>query len=210
MNAFNYIILNLINNVPKEIDLCNFAGSQTGFMFYVRQYPGYWQSIAHIFLPAISDSISMAKLPIQSAVETVFNNVDYSAFFKKSPISDPNFFIRYLEMGIDPSIVQDAYKTPMISEVELDAFFKELTAQRANYEPVKPLPLQVDGIIYRDRAEFEVAKAYFYYEASQYVWASSQYIDSVWQARINSNAPQEALLHYQSLTPELSEIYFGI
>jgi len=169
MNTFNYIILNLINNVPKEIDLCNFAGSQTGFMFYVRQYPGYWQSMAHIFLPAISDSIPMTKLPIQSAVETVFNNVDYSAFFEKSPISDPNFFLRYLEMGIDPSIVQDAYKTPMISEVELDAFFNELTAQRVNYEPVKPLPLQVDGIIYRDRAEFEVAKAYFYYEASQYV-----------------------------------------
>jgi len=141
------------------VDPLHFVNSPTGFMISVRQYPGYWQSIAHTLL----------SVQFPTAVDMVFNNVNYSAFFEKSPISDPNFLIRYLEMGIDPSISEGAYKSPMISEVELDAFFKELTAHRAIYEPVKPLPLQVDGIIYQDRAEFQVAKAYFYYEASQYV-----------------------------------------
>jgi len=86
-----------------------------------------------------------------------------------------------MEQGIHPLIVEAAYCSivpPSVSE--LDGFYNALLTYRKTIDFTdKPYPFQVDGIFYPDPAEFKVIKAAFYYHASQYPWASPQYLDSI-------------------------------
>jgi len=142
----------------------------------MHQYPGYWSAIFSILYPDPNYLIFSPDPNISNAVI----RYDFETFFKE-PTSRSSFKIRFMEQGIHPALIEAAYcSMSPPSERDMDTFFEVLRIHSKNIDfTKKPYPFQVDGIFYPDPAEFKVIKTAFYYHASQYPWASPQYIDSV-------------------------------
>jgi hypothetical protein len=162
MNSFYYIINQIILTHISEAGGSGIVDTHSchTFMYYVRQTPGYWP--LRIFPEIPQESIvSIQEFPLPFNAQVFF----------ETPPSRSDFFTRYIEQGIHPAMIEEAYRSPMpLSDEELEAFFQEARAYKETLcNSDRPYPFQIDGIMYEDVAEFKAAKAYFYYEASQYI-----------------------------------------